>query len=215
MNLPETIKTIAQPTEFKLKEKGSLFLAISQPIQEEDEAINCLAKIRKQFYDATHHCSSYKLQNGTFKYSDDGEPNGTAGIRIYNAQNHLEVTNLITVVVRYFGGTKLGVGHLGKAYYESAIGCLETSTIEMKNLYRKIEISYDFSLSKSIHHFVAKHKLIITKNDFDALPKMTCLIIPASFALFHSEISAAAHNKAIINVTEEFSYINSNSSKLS
>jgi len=215
MNLPQTIKTIAQPTEFKLKEKGSLFLAISQPIQEEDEAINCLAKIRKQFYDATHHCSSYKLQNGIFKYSDDGEPNGTAGIRIYNAQNHLEVTNLITVVIRYFGGTKLGLGPLGKAYYESAVASLENSTIEKKDLYQKIEISYDFSLSKSVHHFVSKNKLIITKNDFKALPKMTCLILPANISSFNSEMMAATQNKILINLSDEFSYLNLNSAKKS
>lgn len=213
MNLPQTINTISKQTEFKLKEKGSLFLAISQPIQSEEEAINCLSKIRKQFYDATHHCSSYKLQNGIFKYSDDGEPSGTAGIRIYNAQNHLEVTNLITVVVRYFGGTKLGVGPLGKAYYESSIASFEMTAIEKKDLYQKIEISYDFSLSKSVHHFVSKNKLIIIKNDFEVLPKLTCLIQPTSLSSFSSEMMAATQNKVIIDPKSEYSYLNINSVK--
>lgn len=207
MSLPEKIKTIRHYSEFKLKEKGSLFLSICQPAQSEEEALTFLAKIRKQYYDATHHCYSYKFQNGNFKYSDDGEPNGTAGIRIYNAQNHFEVTNLITVVVRYFGGTKLGVGPLGKAYYDSAIECLNNSVIEQKELFHKIELSYDFTLSKTVHHFISKFKLIISKNDFDIRPKMVCLVRPSSEKEFTSEIIAASQNKIVITKTGEFCYI--------
>ncbi len=81
------------------------------------------------------------------------------------------------------------------------------------DLYQEVEISYDFSLSKSVHHFVAKHKVIITKNDFNELPKMTCLIQPARFDLFQTDILAATQSKAIINLTNEFSYINSNTAK--
>lgn len=207
MDLPEKIKTIQQPSEFKLKEKGSLFLSLSEPVQTEEEALNFLQKIRKQYYDATHHCYSYKFQNGHFKYSDDGEPNGTAGIRIYNAQNHFEVTNIVTVVIRYFGGTKLGVGPLGKAYYDSAIECLSCSLIESKELFYKIEIHYDFALSKTVHHFVNKFKLIISKNDFDDKPKMTCFVKPSIQSDFTNELTAASQNKASIEQKGEFSYI--------
>lgn len=207
MSLPEKIKTIKQSSEFKLKEKGSLFLCICEPVQTEEEAQNFLAKIRKQYYDATTHCYSYKFQNGTFKYSDDGEPNGTAGIRIYNAQNHFEVTNLVTAVVRYFGGTKLGVGPLGKAYYDSVTECLSNSLIEEKELFHKIELSYDFALSKTVHHFVSKFKLIISRNDFDTLPKMVCLVRPSQEKEFTLELTSASQNKIAIAQTGEFSYI--------
>ena len=207
MSLPQKIKTIKQYSEYKLKEKGSLFLCICEPVQTEEEAISFLAKIRKQYYDATHHCYSYKFQNGSFKYSDDGEPSGTAGIRIYNAQNHFDVTNIVTVVVRYFGGTKLGIGPLGKAYYDSAIDCLNNSVIEQKELFHKIELSYDFALSKTVHHFVSKFKLIISKNDFDIRPKMVCLVRSSSEKDFSSELIVASQNKVVITQTEEFSYI--------
>lgn len=207
MNLPGKIKTIENTAEFKLKEKGSLFLCICEPAQTEEEAQNFLSKIRKQYYDATHHCYSYKFQNGNFKYSDDGEPNGTAGIRIYNAQNHFEVTNLVTVIIRYFGGTKLGVGPLGKAYYDSALECLANSQIDEKVLFKKIEISYDFSLSKTVHHFVSKYKVIISENDFDNRPKMVCLVRPSSEKEFASELISASQNKIAITQTGEFSYI--------
>lgn len=210
MNLPERIKVIKGQVESKQKEKGSLFLAISQPVLTENDALAFLTKIKKQYYDATHQCYSYKFQNGTFKYSDDGEPNGTAGIRIYNAQNHFEVTNLITIVIRYFGGTKLGVGPLGKAYYDSAVECISNASIEEKELYNKIELVYDFALSKTIHHFVSKFKLIISQNDFDSKPKMTCLIQTAKYGSFSEELFAAAHNKIQIIPTEDFTYLTSN-----
>ena len=117
------------------------------------------------------------------------------------------MTNLIIVVVRYFGGTKLGVGPLGKAYYDSAIECLNNSVIEQKELFHKIELSYDFTLSKTVHHFISKFKLIISKNDFDIRPKMVCLVRPSSENEFTSEIIAASQNKIVITKTGEFCYI--------
>lgn len=176
MNNIEQIKVISTETEFKLKEKGSIFIAKSFPVISEDEIIKILTSIKKEYYDATHHCYSYKLQNGIFKYSDDGEPNGTAGLRIYNAQNHFELTNILTVVTRYFGGTKLGVGPLGKAYYESALGSLQNSKIITKELYQFIILEYDFTQSKTVHHFISKYEIKILKNEFENSPKIFGII---------------------------------------
>lgn len=208
MNLPESIKTIPSLSEFKLKEKGSQFLAFSKPVNDETEVQNYLAELRKKFYDATHHCYSYKLMGGSFKYSDDGEPNGTAGIRIYNAQNHFEVTNIITVVVRYFGGVKLGVGPLGKAYYETAMGSLSASTINELKLYRQLEVYFDFALSKSVHHFVNKHKAIIKQNLFNSKPGMIIMIRTLSADPFIAELMAATQNQCTISRLEGFEYLN-------
>ncbi|MEW6654134.1 MAG: YigZ family protein, partial [Bacteroidota bacterium] len=159
-NYKNNIKTLKAANEYRFKENGSLFITICEPILTEEEAIGFLSKIKRQYYDATHHCYSYITQNGSFKFSDDGEPSGTAGKRIYNAQNHFDVTNLITIVIRYFGGTKLGVGLLGKAYYNSAFQCLSNSIFEEKELYNRITITYDFAFSKTVHHFVTKYRLI-------------------------------------------------------
>ncbi|KAF0152775.1 MAG: hypothetical protein FD143_703 [Ignavibacteria bacterium] len=205
-----SIKTISNSFEFKQKEKGSLFICITEPCESEEEALNFLTRIRKQYYDATHHCYSFKLQNGSFKYSDDGEPSGTAGIRIYNAQNYFEATNLISVVIRYYGGTKLGVGLLGKVYYNSTFQCLSSSVIEEKELYNKIEITYDFAFSKTVHHFVSKFKLLIFKNDFDTKAKLVCFIRPTFYKSFTNELLAAAQNKVQIQPLDEFMYLSSN-----
>ena len=138
--LPDKIKTIIKDSEFRFKEKGSVFIGLSFPINSEEDAESFLLSVRKKYYDATHHCYSYKLTDGTFKYSDAGEPNGTAGIRIYNAQNHFDLTGILTIIVRYFGGVKLGVGPLGKAYYETAYQNLKSSETEDRILHQQIQL---------------------------------------------------------------------------
>lgn len=205
MNLPEKIKTIVSPTEFKLKEKGSIFIAKSFPIISEDDANNLLNQQRKEFYDATHHCYSYKLQNRIFKYSDDGEPNGTAGIRIFNAQNHFELTNILTIVIRYFGGTKLGVGPLGKAYYESAFNSINQNEIIEKELYQNIVIEYDFSQSKTVHHLINKNKIRIQTSTFEEIPKIFAIIKPNILKQFEDEVNFFSP-QIRLKIVNEYSY---------
>ncbi|MBI2419374.1 MAG: YigZ family protein [Ignavibacteriales bacterium] len=112
--------TISEKAEFRIKEKGSLFIGIAFPVHNVQECDEILAQHRKEFYDATHVCYAYRVINGPVKYSDDGEPTGTAGVRLLNAIEHYNYFNILVLSIRYFGGTKLGVGPLGKAYYDSA-----------------------------------------------------------------------------------------------
>ena len=100
--LPEQIKTIKDFRQASIKEKASEFIAIVYPVDNKETAVNKLNEIRKKYYDASHHCFAYKLKNGDEKYSDDGEPNGTAGLRILNAIEHFDLTNVLLIVVRYF-----------------------------------------------------------------------------------------------------------------
>ena len=195
MNLPDEIKTITSEAEFSLKEKGSLFISISRPIQTEEEANSFLNSIKKKYYDATHHCYSYKLVNGTFKYSDDGEPTGTAGIRIFNAQNHFDLTNVITIVIRFFGGVKLGVGPLGKTYYQSAFQNLENSQKEEFELYKNIEINYSFEWSQLVHHLISKYSLIIEENLFVTHPQLICSIRNKSIEKFAQDLTSGSKNE--------------------
>lgn len=172
MSTPSIIKTILNFHEFRFKEKGSLFIGQTYSITSEDGAEIQLKKIKKEYYEATHRCFSFRLIDGTFKYSDDGEPSGTAGIRIYNAQKHFEVTNNLTVVIRYFGGTKLGVGPLGKAYYDSAFSVLNEAKIVTLKKFKRLEIDYDFEQSSLVHNFIKKYAIKIISSNFDPLPKI-------------------------------------------
>lgn len=144
--LPEQIKTIKNFNQNSFKEKGSEFIAIVNSVDNEETALNQLTEIRKKYFDATHHCYAYKLKSGEEKYSDDGEPKGTAGIRILNAIEHFDLRDVLVIVVRYFGGTKLGVGPLGKAYYNSSIDVLNTSEIITLTLYQSLLIETDLIL---------------------------------------------------------------------
>ncbi|MEI7811283.1 MAG: YigZ family protein [Ignavibacteria bacterium] len=167
MILPEEYTTIGTYSEIKLKERSSVFIGMCYPVNSEEEVSGILETIRKKYYDATHHCYAYSLINGIFKYSDDGEPSGTAGLRIYNAIQHFSLMNLLVIIVRYFGGTKLGVGPLGKAYYESAFLTIDQSVKIKKTAFVKYEIRFNFNLTSRVHYILSKLKAKITSTTYE------------------------------------------------
>ena len=175
MNKLKEIKVIDKKYETELKEKNSRFIGFAFPVENEEEVLSRLKDLKKKYYDATHHCFAYKTLNSQ-KYSDAGEPAGTAGIRIYNAIEHFNLTNTLVVVVRYFGGTKLGVGGLGKAYYEAAFSVLEKAGKVDKKLYQKIFIKVDFQYVQKIYRaFNESGNKIINTNYSDKV-ELECLI---------------------------------------
>ena len=95
MGFPEQIVTIDKFKEFSSKEKGSIFIGQVYHCETEDEVHNIITGVKKKYFDASHHCFAYKFLNEKFKYSDDGEPNGTAGIRILNALDHFKLLNFL------------------------------------------------------------------------------------------------------------------------
>ena len=207
MKLPDKIKTIVKETEFRFKEKSSVFISISFPIKSEEEAESYLLSVKKIYYDAAHHCYSYKLADGRFKYSDAGEPNGTAGIRIYNAQNHFELTEILTVIVRYFGGIKLGIGPLGKAYYESAYQNLKSSEIEEKILFRNIQLNFEYERTNSVHHLISKYRILIEESIFDSSSVMNCLIPINQIDKFILELKENFNSNIKVFLSDECKFI--------
>lgn len=166
--------TISRNSEFEFKEKGSRFLGKAYPVLSKEEAEEILVNNRKKYYDASHICFAYKMSDDDIKYSDDGEPNGTAGIRLLNAINHFELSYIIVLSIRYFGGTKLGVGPLGKAYYLSGLKTLEQAKFITKELYQKIKIIFEFEDSGKIHNILHEFKAIDIKQDFLNKPILYC-----------------------------------------
>ena len=203
----EPINTINRSFETKFKEKGSLFIGQVYPVQTQEEALKILENIKKQYYDATHHCYAYKFNNGAFKYSDDGEPSGTAGIRILNAIEHFELTNLLAIVIRYFGGVKLGVGPLGKAYYNSAFATLESAQIIRKKPYRKIFITAKFSHLSNVHRLLANYNAIINNTSYDDAPHFDCLLEINNAQQFQNELTETLKGDVVIKQSDEILYI--------
>jgi len=204
----ETIKTIINKSEFQFKEKSSLFIGYLFPIQNLNEVESILSEIRKKHYDATHNCYAYKfIDKESFKYSDDGEPNGTAGIRILNAINHYNLSNVLVISTRYFGGTKLGVGPLGKAYYNSAIGAIENAEIVTKKKYSKILICFGYENISNVHHFITTYKVQNISNLFNQTPQIECLIKPEFIQNLNENLLAISNGKIEIKILEENIYL--------
>jgi uncharacterized YigZ family protein len=126
-----TIKTISAPAEAIFKEKRSKFLAFAYPVENEAEIKEKIAFLKKKYHDARHHCYAYILgaEKSIYRMNDDGEPSGTAGRPIHGQLLSKEVTNVLVVVVRYFGGVTLGTGGLRVAYKLAAKEVLENATI--------------------------------------------------------------------------------------
>lgn len=152
-------KTIESAVENTLlKEKGSKFIGFAFPVNNEEELKNALEKIRAEHPKATHHCYAFRmgLNGENYRANDDGEPSGSAGLPIYNQLLANEITNVLVISVRYYGGTKLGVSGLVKAYKESAKITLEEANIITKELEIEIEIQFQFSQQNTIFTLLSK-----------------------------------------------------------
>ena len=169
-------KTLNSYNESELKERKSVFLAKAYPVNNEDEVNNLLYNLKKEYYDATHRCYAYRLLSGKSKFSDAGEPSGTAGIRILNAIDHYELQDCIVVVIRYFGGTKLGIGPLGKAYYSATVQVLSKSTIITKKPYLQAEIKIAISSFDKLRRVLASNQIKVIETIFNSEIKLKCLI---------------------------------------
>jgi uncharacterized YigZ family protein len=206
MNLPYQIKTIDEFKESTLVEKKSTFIARVYPADAEEKAKTCLTEIKKKYYDATHHCYAYRLADGSFRYSDAGEPSGTAGIRILNAIDHFELSNIIVIVTRYFGGIKLGVGPLGKAYYLASYEVLSESSIISKQLFQKAIIKSKFDKVSSIHKILTDHKSIIIESDYSEDVTYQCLINFNEMTKIFDKLLKTGKNEISIIQSSEFIY---------
>lgn len=183
--MPHEYKTIENPVEnILVKEKGSKFIGFAFPVNNENELKNALEKIRSEHPKATHHCYAFRMGiNGeNYRANDDGEPSGSAGLPIYNQLLANEITNVLVISVRYYGGTKLGVSGLVKAYKESAKITLEEANIITKELEAEIEIQFNFNQQNLIFTLLSKFDAKVL--NFDA--NENC-ILTASLKTAHIE----------------------------
>lgn len=153
---PQQFISIKRFSENIYKEKGSEFIAEAYPLFPDADSSEILTAVRKKYYDASHHCSASNRLNGEVKTSDDGEPAGSAGIRILGAIEHFGLKETLVIVTRYFGGTKLGVGPLGKAYHTSALEVLELAEKVTWNHYTLLRLNFPHELISLVYRLTAK-----------------------------------------------------------
>jgi len=164
----DSFQTIAERSEGFYKEKGSKFIGIAIPVESEIEVKERLEEVRKQYYDARHHCYAYILgQHGEqTRANDDGEPGHSAGDPILGQIKSKELTNALVVVVRYFGGTKLGVSGLITAYKTAAFEALNTNTIQQVGIVDRIEFQFAYEQMNDVMKLVKDFDLKIKSQDF-------------------------------------------------
>jgi uncharacterized YigZ family protein len=201
------IKTIKNPAEFKIKEKGSIFYGKSFFVENEESSNQILVSIKKKYFDATHHCFAFRLSTNAFQYSDDGEPSGTAGIRILNAIDHYKLSYCLIVVVRYFGGTKLGIGHLGKAYYNAALKTLEYSGIINRKLYSEVILTCNFSKINLAYRILNTIEAKILNTSYGEEIKIFTLIEQLKIGQLKSAIAELSQDQIKVFVTNNTNFI--------
>ncbi|GHT17810.1 hypothetical protein FACS189429_2750 [Bacteroidia bacterium] len=165
----DTFRTLKTLSEGLYKDKGSKFLAFAMPVADVKTAMETLKEYRKRFYDARHVCFAYKIgaENPETRTNDDGEPSGTAGRPILGQINSNDLTNLLIVVVRYFGGVLLGTGGLIEAYKSAAADAIENGEIVEQIVENQINICFEYPRLNSVMKIVKDFELKILTPKFE------------------------------------------------
>ena len=167
-------KTIEEAVEVTMRERSSKFLSFIYPVTNEEQIREALDALHKRYFDATHHCYAWRLgpRGEQFRANDDGEPSGTAGKPILGQMLSNELTDCLIVVVRYFGGTKLGVPGLIAAYKEAAANAIEAAKVIEKTVDRHFTIDFPYLVMNDVMRVIKDEQPRITGQEFDNLCTM-------------------------------------------
>ena len=160
--------TCAKAAQAEYVEKKSRFIGMVFPVQTEDEARAIIEKTRKQHYDARHCCFCYIIKNGPVRYSDDGEPQGTAGQPMLSVFEHGHIENVLCVVVRYFGGVLLGTGGLVRAYSKAARDALDAAGIAQYRAWDRVDVWTPYAFYDRVKLELAAQGGVIEDTEYGA-----------------------------------------------
>ena len=181
----DVYKTLEEDSEETLfKEKGSKFFGYAFPVTDEEQVKNILLDIKKKHHSARHWCYAYKLgvDPVRFRVNDDGEPSNSAGQPIYGQILAADVTDVLVVVVRYFGGVKLGVGGLIRAYKASAQLTLESSKIVEKTIEEKLELTFQYQHMNKVMRVIKQKRLTVFSQELTTSCKLILNIKKSEFS---------------------------------
>ena len=199
--------TLGKEAEVSFTERKSVFIGNACPVKTEDEAIEFINKIRKKYADATHNTYAYMLSNGSARYSDDGEPQGTAGVPILNVIKKGGFTDAVIVVTRYFGGILLGAGGLVRAYGASARDAVEAAEIVTYLHYTECKITCSYSEYQKIVPLAESFFAKTDNSDFAADVTLYLAVKSDLFDVFKTKISEISGGRVEVTKTgERFAY---------
>jgi len=174
MTEKDTYQTIREQSEGLYKEKGSRFISIAHPVETKEQAEKLISGIRKKYHDARHHCFAYMLgaNQSEFRANDDGEPSNSAGQPILGQIKSHNLTNILIVVIRYFGGTLLGVGGLIRAYKTAASDAIEKAGIITRTIRNTYRLRFSYDLTNPVMKIIEAPEIKILDQKFDEQVEM-------------------------------------------
>lgn len=201
-------KTVYQGASAEIVEKKSRFIADVFPVTTEEEALSVLEKVKKQYWDARHHCWAYVIgrEQVQERCSDDGEPSGTAGKPILEVIRGQELHDVLIVVTRYFGGTLLGTGGLVRAYTLAAQEGLALSNIITRIDGVKLQIETDYTGLGKIQYLLGQRGISVFESEYTEKVQLTFLIPVEEEKKLTSEIIEATNGQAVVEREEMCSY---------
>ena len=200
--------TVKKSSHFEYEDRKSVFIGQAMPVNNEADAIAFVNSVKKRYPDARHHVYAYVLrENSSMRFTDDGEPQGTAGMPVLDAIRKNGCTDVVIVVTRYFGGTLLGTGGLVRAYTAAAIGALESAEIIRYDIYSTLEISVSYSDYGKITAILAERGFRTEDTAYDTGVSLIGSIVKTESEGLIGAITEATAGRAQINIIgEEFSY---------
>ena len=200
--------TVKKSSHFEYEDRKSVFIGQAMPVNNEADATAFVNSVKKRYPDARHHVYAYVLrENSSMRFTDDGEPQGTAGMPVLDAIRKNGCTDVVIVVTRYFGGTLLGTGGLVRAYTAAAIGALESAEIIRYDIYSTLEISASYSDYGKITAILAERGFRTEDTAYDTGVSLIGSIVKTEAEGLIGAITEATAGRAQINIIgEEFSY---------
>jgi len=200
MEYTDTYKTLQAPSEGLYKEKGSKFLAYAFPVSTEQQIKEIITQLKKEHHSARHHCFAWRLgaENQSFRINDDGEPSGTAGRPILGQIQKQELTDILVVVVRYFGGVLLGTSGLTNAYKLAANEVLKNASIIAKIIKYPVEINFDYLATNELMQVLKEFGIEITESHFDLKCRVKIMVRKELTAIVLEKLNKTENLNAVI-----------------
>ncbi len=181
--MEDVYQTIENESEGSFKDKGSKFYAFAFPVKHEDEVKEILTRLKKEHHSARHHCYAWRMgtEEITFRANDDGEPSSTAGKPILGQLQSFNVTNILIVVVRYFGGTLLGASGLINAYRNAAAEALKNAVIIQKTIEKEVILNFTYNELAEVMNAIKQENLTIISTRFEEKCNLTFSVRKSEF----------------------------------
>lgn len=202
VNLDKEYKTVLNEAICEIEEKKSRFIASVKPVDDEEEAISFINGLKTKYWDATHNVYAYSIggNNIVQRYSDAGEPSGTAGLPMLEVIKRMNIQNLVVVVTRYFGGTMLGAAGLIRAYGKSAASGIEKAGVVVKKLCKEVSVIIEYTLLGKLQSLLISEGYTIKDIVYEQDVRIIVFVCVDEVESFNNVVIEATNARAIIQI---------------